>query len=500
MTPTELETGFSVGPWRVLRRLDWGSYGVVFLAQRAGHPESPPVALKMARNPGDPRFEREGQLLQRTPHPSIPGYEDSGVWTSPEGHRYPYLVMELVEGSTLYEWFRLQPRSSRQVLAVLRQVASALASAHAGGAVHRDVKGDNLRVTVQGRAVLLDWGSGWFAGARPLTDTTAPPGTTRYRPPEQRLFAWRFRRDLEARWHAQPTDDLYALGVTFYRLVTGTYLPPLSEGGEPVVREVPHPSSYATISMELEAIILRLLSEEPAARGSAEALAQEVAALAIAAGEDADQLILPTASAQRTEPGSPSSDEFQEDEPQDEEEEELSDTDGPTSPSSSTPARPKRRARRGRALSSWLSWASAAMVGGLLVLVGGEVRSRVSQPQNATPLAVPEDEEMEQFPLDEVSHFAPDAGVGDEAFAASQDAPTRVSTWIRSLGGPMPSKPFPGQKRPPCGAGQVAVNGACWAGPIKGKDAPCPQGMFDHESECYLPFFDAPRQPTSEPP
>jgi serine/threonine protein kinase len=501
MMPTELEPGFSVGPWRVLRRLDWGSYGVVFLAQRAGHPESPPVALKMARNPGDPRFEREGQLLQRTPHPSIPGYKDSGVWTSPEGHRYPYLVMELVEGFTLYEWFRQQPRSSRQVLAVLQQVASALATAHAGGAVHRDVKGDNIRITVQGRAVLLDWGSGWFASARPLTDTTAPPGTTRYRPPEQRLFAWRFRRDLEARWHAQPTDDLYALGVTFYRLVTGTYLPPLSEGGEPVVREAPRPSGYATISMDVEALILRLLSEEPATRGSAGALAQEVAALAIATGEDADRLILPTASAQRTEPGGPSSNELQEDESQnDDEEEGLSDTDEPTGSSSSTPARPKRRARRVRALSTWLSWASAAMVGGLLVLAGGEVRSRVFEPQPTTSRAAPEEEEREQIPPDEVSHFAPDAGVSEEALSIVQDLPRVVMPLVISLGVPMPKRPQEGQKRPPCSAGQVAVNGACWAGPIKGQEAPCPPGMFDHEGECYFAIFDAPRTPTSDPP
>lgn len=119
------------------------------------------------------------------PHPNIPRYEDYGLWTSPEGYRYPYVVTELVEGFTLYHWFRERQRSSRQVLVVLQQLAGALGTAHARGAVHRDVKGDSIRVTSEGRVVLLDWGSCWFVGARPLTDTTAPPGTTPYRPPER---------------------------------------------------------------------------------------------------------------------------------------------------------------------------------------------------------------------------------------------------------------------------------------------------------------------------
>ncbi|HYH96185.1 serine/threonine-protein kinase, partial [Hyalangium sp.] len=223
--------GTTVGPWLLLDRLDSGSFGVVFRARRAGHPEAPPVALKMAKAPQDPRFPREAELLQRVRHPSTPRYEDQGLWTSPKGLKYPYVAMEWVEGFTLYDWFQAQPRSSRELLAVLAQVAGALADAHARGAVHRDVKGDNIRVTAAGRAVLVDWGSGWFAGAHSLTDTTAPPGTSAYRPPEQKAFMWRFRKDTAARWHSQPSDDLYALGVVLYRCMTGVYLPPCTDGG-----------------------------------------------------------------------------------------------------------------------------------------------------------------------------------------------------------------------------------------------------------------------------
>ena len=112
----------------------------------------------MAKRPKDPRFEREAELL-RLGLPGAPRFEDEGLWTAPSGERYPYVVMELVQGLTLYSWFQ-GGRTSREVLAVLAQVAGALASAHAQGAVHRDVKGENIRVTPEGRAVLVDWGSG----------------------------------------------------------------------------------------------------------------------------------------------------------------------------------------------------------------------------------------------------------------------------------------------------------------------------------------------------
>ncbi len=483
MMPPEFAPGFSVGPWRVLKRLDWGNYGVVFLAQRAGHPESPPVALKMARNPRDPRFEREGLLLQRMSHPSIPRYEDSGVWTSPEGHRYPYLVMEWVEGFTLYDWFRQQPRSSRQVLAVLEQLASALASAHASGAVHRDVKGDNIRVTAQGRAVLLDWGSGWFAGAKELTDTLAPPGTTPYRPPEQRHFMWLFRKDLKARWHSQPSDDLYALGVTLYRLVTGVYLPPLTDGGEPVERKVLPPSAMATLCLELETLILRLIDDDRKARGTAEQLTREVAAVMQSAGLEANNPILATANAMATDEGCSASDGNQD-------EEVFSDTDRTTGTSGSPPATEEHNPRSEYQLPTWLFPIGATVVGGLLVFLGWEMHRTVSQQPPPPPwIATPE----------EVAQFAPDAGVGDEAVSAVQDAPLDIGNWILSLGRPMPTKPLPGQKRPPCDRGEKEINGGCW---VKEADErpPCGDKMFEYEGRCYFASSTEARIPTSDPP
>jgi hypothetical protein len=77
-----------------------------------------------------------------------------------------------------------------------------------------------------GRAVLMDYGSCTWAGAPPLTETLMPPNTPEYRSPEALRFQWGNWRTQEARYEARPADDLYALGVSAYRLVTSVY-PPL---------------------------------------------------------------------------------------------------------------------------------------------------------------------------------------------------------------------------------------------------------------------------------
>jgi len=476
--------GATVGPWLILDRLDSGTFGVVYRARRAGHPESPPVALKMARQPGDPRFDRETEVLQGSHHPSIPRYEDRGLWTGPHRRRYPYLVMELVQGYRLYDWFQAAPRSNLEVLQVVVQLAGALASAHARGIVHRDVKGDNLRVTPEGRAVLLDWGSCWLPDGRRLTDSPAPPGTSAYRPPEQRGFMYTFRKDDEARWESHPSDDMYALGVTLYRLVTGTYLPPCTDGDGLVDREVPRPSDKATVSPALEAMILRLISDDRSARGTAEQLVREALALAQAGGPAVEQMLGPTPSALPTESGQGPSSEGEE------EEEVLSDTDTArrARPSSASSSREERQPPE--TVPVWLTWAASSALGAAVVaLLVRPVPPR--EPERAAPwLATPE----------EIAQFAPDAGVADEALASVQDVPRAVIPLVLTVGAPMPKKPQEGQKKPPCGPGQVSVNGACWAGPIEGQAAPCQQGMYDYEGKCYFAIYDAPRRPTSEQP
>jgi eukaryotic-like serine/threonine-protein kinase len=468
--------GSIVGAWRLLARIDSGSYGVVYRAQRADDPESPPVALKLAKQPGDPRFEREAELLRRVRHLGVPRYEGFGEWVSPGGAHHPYIVMELVEGLILYDWFREQQRSNQDVLRVLVQVADALVAVHAKGVIHRDVKGDNIRVTPEGRAVLLDFGAGWYPGARPLTDTCVPPGTTPYRAPELLRFMWRFRKDDTARWLAQPSDDLYALGVTAYRLVTGTYPPPVSEMGDESgrPRRLLRPSELATVAPELEAIIWPLLAEDAVARGTTAELAQATERAAQQSSPEAARPIIPVLAAAPAEEGAPSR---------------ASCSSSSSRPPSRRPSTASRRRSEREDFPAWLSSGIAALVGSMLIGVCTELRHREHAPREAWSAA----EEWRPPPME-----TPDAGVGEKALL-SVEQPSHPVSVTYGVGLPMPKTPLPGQKKPPCEPDyELAALGACWV--ILKKEPPCGAGAHDYDGQCVRASFNAPRLPTSGEP
>ncbi len=449
--PHAFVPGSLVGPWRIIERHDSGSFGAVYRVERAGHPEAGPFALKIALHPEDPRFQREVELLRRGGHPSVPRFEDSGWWTDPDGRIFPYVVMEWVQGRLLYEWARQHKPTSREVLQVLAQLASALAAVHAAGGVHRDVKGDNILVTPEGRAVLLDWGAGTYEGAKDITDTVLPPGTSSYRAPEAVRWAWAHRMTGEP-YPARPADDVYALGVTAYRLCTGTYPPAPEEGSGPQRRLLP-PRELATVSMGLERLLLACLYEDRLARPPAAALAMGLSA---AAGEkSATNPIVPTPAA--------------------------ADTDQTSHPG------PPRRVE----VPAWLSGATVGVVVGLLVGASLELRHGPPSPE----VQLRDSEHVREMPVPE----APDGGVGEGVLTSAEVLP-RVGPLIVSMGRPMPKQPFPNQRRPPCERGERAINGACWVIVGAEEKPPCGERMFDYEGRCYFASFDGLRQPTSEEP
>jgi len=162
---------------------------------------------------------------------------------------------------------------------VLAQLARALEATHDSLALHRDVKGDNVLVRrSDGRAMLTDFGAGHYQSAAPLTVQPLPPHTPAYQSPE----AWRFVLNAAhtpgARYRPGPADDVYALGVTAYRLATGKY--PVSS--EPSLDGVEPP---------LRAQILWMLSPSPEARGSAGELAPALEAVAAQAKKPAQKAL-----------------------------------------------------------------------------------------------------------------------------------------------------------------------------------------------------------------
>jgi hypothetical protein len=164
---------------------------------------------------------------------------------------------------------------------------------HAKGCLHRDFKGDNVLVRrSDSRPLLIDFGSGLFPHASTLTPDILPPGTPAYRSPEAWLFELQFFRDPKARYSAQPTDDLYSLGVTAYRLVTGQYPeigePSQDEAGTWHVEAMASPPPLALnprVDVRLNTLVLRMLSVRPEQRGTAQELAEAL--------EQAAQLTLP---------------------------------------------------------------------------------------------------------------------------------------------------------------------------------------------------------------
>ncbi|EAU69970.1 protein kinase [Stigmatella aurantiaca DW4/3-1] len=401
----------------------------------------------MAVHPWDPRFEREVELLRRVEHPGVPRLRDWGEWQVRGGGVFPYLVMEWVEGEPLYAWAQGRSVPLEEMGRVLAEVARALEAVHAVEGVHRDVKGDNVLVRRgDGRTVLVDFGSGNYRGARPLTHQPPPPGTYEYQSPESVRFQWQSLRQREGRFEAGPEEDVYALGVTAYRLVTGRYPPEVevekTEGGYRVLPRVPVAfEPVAPVSPELAALIQQMLSEEPSERGSAAEVAQALEAIAKVPNPEAKQ-------------------------------------------ERGTPAVSGMRSARAR---RWAPWAVAAVSAALAIPV---VWMRQPAPSEE------EESGREQAHMYE-ERDAGTVGLADSVMDSPADETPPGETSPRvSLD--IPRQPFPGQRQPPCEKPLVSINGGCW---VRTGDVmpPCGGNSYEWKKGCYLPMFPPPRPQTSHP-
>jgi serine/threonine-protein kinase len=455
-----------VGPWRVLERRGRGVYGAVYRATRAdGHPGF--VALKLALSPRDERFTREAELLSRIRHPNVPRLVGHGEWKDAAGTAYPYLAMELVDGVPLYVWAMEQRPTSRQVLSCLASLARALEATHASGGVHRDVKGDNVVVRDgDGQAFLTDFGSGHYIGAATITWPPFPPGTPAYRAPEAWRSVLRPGPDRAVPYAPGPADDVFALGVTAWRLVTGEYSRELGLAGEGARLWRPErPSHLASRALngrccvELDALVSRMLSVHPEARGSAGELAEAMEAAAREAGPTAD---VPLFNPEEARPANVNAASW----------------------------RVSSRERIG----SRRHWSIAAAAAVPVVAMG--IAWLLSTRHGGVPTEARVAMRLE----------AKDGGavaVGDSALTAPSSSAVPPSAWA-TIALDVPPKLFPGQQRTDSngrcpGKGHVPLQGHCWLKQALDRKGCDESGYLYKDGACYAPVFRTARPSTSNP-
>ena len=164
-----ISTGSSIGPYSVLSILGVGGMGEVYRAHdpRLGRA----VAVKLIRRSAHDqegaldRLLREATLASSLNHPNIVTIYDTGVVGADR-----YVAMELVEGTTLRK-LAAGGIAVERAVQIARQVAEALAVAHAAGIVHRDIKPENVMVRPDGYVKLLDFG---LARQHEVAAATAP--------------------------------------------------------------------------------------------------------------------------------------------------------------------------------------------------------------------------------------------------------------------------------------------------------------------------------------
>ena len=265
LAPQASPAPFAVGEriaerYRLEAKIGQGGMAAVFRAHDEEIDER--VALKVFDLPeanavAVARFKQELKLSRQLSHPNIIRLHDLGIF---RGHRY--ISMELLLGESLKTRLK-NGMSFPDALGLLEQACAGLGAAHAQGVVHRDVKPDNLFVTLEGVLKVMDFGIARQVALPGVTMAGTIAGTPAYMSPEQ----------INGFSGVTHSTDLYALGIVAYEMFTGT-LPFAHEELTPLLvmqtTQVPQPPCERNpeIPASLNALILKLLEKNPAHRYS----------------------------------------------------------------------------------------------------------------------------------------------------------------------------------------------------------------------------------------
>ncbi len=266
-----LEEGQQLDQYRLLEKIGEGGMGVVWKARDTSLDRDVAIKVLPAAFVEDgerlARFEREAKAVAALSHPNVVGIYGLG-----NAAGVAYAAIELLEGKPLSELLEEGPLPPRRAIELASQIASGLDAAHAKGIVHRDLKPDNVFVTPEGRARILDFGlagietgdsdpaSSQLATRTGLTQPGVVMGTVGYMSPEQVRGQ-----------KADSRTDLFALGVIVYEMLSGTRAfarDTAAESMTAILREEPPELTLggAAAPAPLERIVRRCLEKSPEAR------------------------------------------------------------------------------------------------------------------------------------------------------------------------------------------------------------------------------------------
>ncbi|MFY9224316.1 MAG: serine/threonine-protein kinase [Blastocatellia bacterium] len=209
-------------------------------------------------------FRREYELLKRVSHPNVINIFDSGIYE----YKYPFIVMEFVEGKTLDRVISTANLTLKQICSFLNQLALGLQAIHKQGIIHRDLNPNNIWVSgsqEQEQIKILDFGTAKIvygtkddAYLKTITTSGKIVGTLYYLSPEQCKY-----QELDER------TDIYSLAITVYEMLSGH--PPFNSVS-PVMIAMGHmrlsPPAIANVANNIQEVVFKALEKDPAKRFS----------------------------------------------------------------------------------------------------------------------------------------------------------------------------------------------------------------------------------------
>jgi tetratricopeptide (TPR) repeat protein len=267
-----LQPGGRVGRYVVLGAVGRGGMGEVYAAY---HPDlDRRIAVKVVYGAGGPtdhrrvRLLREARAIARLSHPNVITVHDAGTFGDGV-----FIAMELIEGWTIDQWLRTEPRTWQRVLDVFVAAGRGLAAAHAAGVVHRDFKPQNVMVAKDGAVRVMDFGLARLASedardavsadgddaslppVETLTKTGAVVGTPAYMSPEQ------FRRE-----KPDALSDEFSFCVALHEALFGSRpIAARTDGLDDPMNDAPGPSATSTPGW-LRAVVRRGAAPDRAQR------------------------------------------------------------------------------------------------------------------------------------------------------------------------------------------------------------------------------------------